>query len=166
MGGAGTGGAGTFGAGTGGAGGYPVFRPGYPLVLPLSALLFDLKTRSFVQNADGTLAHIHPIDQAVAFLVYFQQGSVPSDPTLGNRIQKRVERASPRVIPSIVNDEITRALAPLTANNDIKLLSIVVDVATRGRVLYAVSYVNLRDPSKALKKMPTTIGFASLQAAA
>lgn len=153
-------GAGSFGAGLGHAGMDPlILLAPPPVIVTPRALKFDPRTKQFVRNADGQMADVHPIDQAVAFLLWVEQNSVPSRPSLGARVRARTARADPRLIPGIVTDEVTTTLRPLANRGDITLLSVVVDTATNpGLVAYAATYVNLRDPAlNPRAPIPTTI---------
>lgn len=141
-------GAGSFPAGFGPAGADPVYVAGavIPPVLP-RALKFDPQTRRFVQNADGSMADIHPVDQQVIFLLFFERGSIPSQPTLGTRLRARIERLDPRKVPGVALDEVKQALNPLILAGDVRLVSVVSDTTFPARGLFVVTYVNLRDPA-------------------
>lgn len=141
------------------AGEDPDYVPSPQLATDVVAILFDPSTRQFVQNADGTFAPVHPIDQQVALLLWLQQGNIPSSPTTGNRIRARIRRVDPTTIPAIVTDEVTSALQPLITNGDIRLeapsgvsSAIVVDTSVKGATKIAVYYRNLRLPGSKLRK--------------
>lgn len=141
-------GAGTFSAGSGGAGVDPGYVPPPPPAYTLPrALKFDPSVRQFVQNADGSMADIHPVDAQVAYLLFFEAGSSPSQPTLGTRIRQRTTRVNPKQVPAIVLDEVRSALGKLIAAGDVRLVTVTVDQTSPGAIFYTVSYVNLRDPA-------------------
>ncbi len=141
-------GAGAFPAGLGPAGADPVYVAG-PVVPPVMprALKFDPQTRRFIQNADGSMADVHPVDQQVVFVIFFEKGSIPSQPTLGTRIRARTERCDPNQKLGIALDETRQALAKLISAGDVRLISVVADNTFPARGLYAITYVNLRDPN-------------------
>ena len=141
-------GAGSFPAGMGGAGVDPSYVPlSAPAYTPPRALMFDPRVRQFVQNADGSMADVHPVDAQVVYLLFFEAKSSPSQPALGTRIRKRITRVNPKQIPAIVLDEVKTTLGKLIAAGDITLVSVTVDQNSPGAVFYTVSYVNLRDPA-------------------
>lgn len=111
------------------------------------SIKFDLGTRTFPFNADGTAYDVHPVDQRVAILLWVPQGSLGSSPGIGTRIKARIARVDPRSIPTIVRDEVRNVLQPLIAAGDITLLRIDVDASVPGRAAWAVYYKNLRDTS-------------------
>jgi len=147
--------AGSFGAGVGPAGADPSPVSAPTTARPTRALRYDLATRRFVEDGTGAFVDVHPVDQKVAFLLGTEQGSLPSTPTLGQRYRARVNGVDPKQIPAVVTDETRLALAALLAAGDIDLLDVQTDARVRGRVLIAVTYVNLRDPDRTRKTMQT-----------
>lgn len=135
-------------AGRAGAGIIPGFvGPPPPVIVTPRALKYDVQAKAFVMNADGQMADVHPVDAAVAMALTIEYGSVPSLPTFGTQLRQRVQRADPRQIPNIALTETKRCLQALIDRGDIQLISVQTDTSTRGRVLAAVAYVNLRDPN-------------------
>lgn len=141
-------GAGSFPAGRGRAGFDPAYLPPAPQVITLPrALEYDPSIRGYTMNADGTFVDLHPVDQQVAFLLFPEQGSVPSENDLGTRLRKRLERCDPAQIPNIALDEVRTALKAPIAAGDVLLVSVTTDATVRGRVITKVIYVNLRLPT-------------------
>lgn len=139
-------GAGSYPAGFGMAGVDPAFMPPSPVTPTIAAIQFDPATRQHVQNADGTMAEAHPVDALVVNLLFYEQGSVKSAPTLGQRIRARCNRVDPAKVPAIVTEEVRAVLLPLIQAGDIDLISVDTDTSTPGRLLDAVTYRNLRAP--------------------
>jgi len=139
-------GAGDFPAGVGPAGFDPVADPSAPGSRQPAAILFDLATKRYLFNPDGTAQEIHPVDQAVAFAFGFEQGSCPSTPNVGNRIRAEIRR----LLPSSANKAIDLAklaLKRLTDAGDIQIVAIEPSSPVRGRFIVHVDYVNLRLPT-------------------
>lgn len=139
-------GAGLFPAGLGGAGLNPVQLPSaaQTAAAPPQALLFDPGARGFVTNLDGSIAGVHPVDQSVALAMFFEEGSIPSSPTTGNRFRKLLSRSDPARQQTIVQTEALRCLARLIADKDIALLAAVAYPSAHGRTLVRLEYFNLR----------------------
>lgn len=78
-------GAGSFPAGSGPAGEDPVAAasPASANVPPLAAYL-DLGLRDFLLNADGTIASMHPVDQAVQWSFAIRRGKHKADQNVGH----------------------------------------------------------------------------------
>jgi len=132
-----------------GPAGYDWAVPGAPRVVRTypRALQFDPSTRRYVMNADGSMADVHPVDAQVVARFSFDKASIPSVPTVGNRVRARVNRVDPAKVPSIVQDEVQKVLADLIAKGDVQLVSIIVDSSVPSQVKYGFLYVNLRDPA-------------------
>lgn len=147
-------GAGSSPAGRQPAGLDPVASPsaGGPKAPP-AALWFDLATRKFVQNADGTMASIATEDQQVALALGVILGQVASVPALGNalRLLKRGDNDS---VTSQAIDAVQRGLKALLDRKDISVTDLTVTLPKRGQVLVSVSYLNLRAARNA---PPTTL---------
>jgi hypothetical protein len=143
-------GAGEFPAGAGLAGSDPV-NPASASIFgraPARALTFDLLTRRFLFNSDGSATDTHPVDQKVVLALGVELGALLAAPTIGNRLRARLSRVAPQKIAAIALDEVRVTLKRLLDANDIALLSVDVDGETvRGRVTIAIAYVNLRDPA-------------------
>lgn len=108
------------------------------------ALRFDAATRTFLQNSDGTMASIHPVDQEVTIALGVDQGAIKSASDVGHRI-RRIVRAGGKSLESDVRDAVRLALAKPLARGDIRLLGIDVDAITvRGRIAVIVRYLNVR----------------------
>ena len=138
-------GAGSYAAGTGFAGADPV-APFSAVVTSSTpqAVMFDIGSRTLVQNADGTMKAVHPVDQEVMLCLGVEAGKVSSVPDLGHRI-KRIARAGGPSVVANVQDAVKLALANVLKRKDIQINRIDVDVTTvRGRIVAAVEYLNLR----------------------
>jgi hypothetical protein len=153
-------GTGLFAAGLGRAGTDPVYVPAIatPPTLP-AAVKWDPNARQWVQNADGTMAAVHPVDQIVALRLTLEEGSVPSARSVGNNVRRRIARVAPARVPSIIADEVRLVLSDLIANGDVRVVSITVDQTMPGRVTFAVTYLNLRlvPPVGSEPPQPTTV---------
>lgn len=142
-------GAGNFPAGTGfgeKAGLDPIYVP-TPTVrraLP-QALVFDPGARAYVQNADGTMASIDPVDSEVALLLGIEFGSIPSAATFGQKLRAVLTRTPPARQQAIATQEVSRVLGRLMASGAINLISVAVDSsgAKRGAISIGVTYQNL-----------------------
>jgi hypothetical protein len=109
-------------------------------------LAYNPTVLGFLQNADGTLQGIHPIDQQVALALFIEYGSVSSAPQLGSKFRKVLQRLDPQRVKAVATSELNRCLGALIAQNAILLLSFKVDQTVPGRTLLAVAYTNLKDP--------------------
>lgn len=126
----------------------PVFvAPSTPAAQPFRSVKFDLATRTFVMNTDGSFYDVHPVDQRVAMLLWIGRGSIPSASSVGHRIRQRIARVATQRIPGIVRDEVKNVLRPLIDAGDIQLTRIDVNVSIPGRTEFAAHYKNLRDTS-------------------
>jgi hypothetical protein len=123
----------------------PVVAPSARLTsAPITAGRFDGASRAYVQNADGSIAGIHAVDQEVALALSIEEGALASAVTTGHRIRKIKRSAGPTVVAD-VQDAVRFALRRVLARQDIAIRSIDVDNTTvRGRIVVAVTYVNLR----------------------
>jgi hypothetical protein len=121
-------------------------------VLP-AAILFDLSTRTFPLNADGTFKAIHPVDQQVALALGIQQGAIGSYTKLGNKLRAIKRGGGPQLI-SQVQDAVRQAVAAIVARNDILVTEVAVFTPVRGQITLSFTYVNLRLSPTAL---PNTI---------
>lgn len=141
-------GAGNFPAGVGPAGLDPVYvaTPTTPGTFP-TALAFDPGLRGYVQNADGTMKSIDPVDAEVALLLGIEQGSIPSAATLGQKLRAVLTRTPPSKQKAIATQEVLRVLGPLlnAASPTIALINVAVDSsgAKRGAISIGITYQNL-----------------------
>lgn len=147
------------GAGTGLAGYTPA---GFDAVVTLTdarkpdaarALLFDLVTRVFPENPDGSLQEVHWVDAAVALQIGFELGGIPAAPTVGlnTKLFKRLPRTTARMT---VQNEVRRALKRLIDDGDIELLSVDVSLSP-GRLGIELRYINNR--LQTATRQPTTL---------
>lgn len=143
----------------------PVYLPvPTPPPAQIVAIKFDPQTRRFVQNANGSFVSVHPVDQRVALLLWIEQGDIPSAPTVGRRIRKRIARVDPAVIPQIAFDAVRTTLQPVIDAGDIRLgdpgaatqavrRGVDVDTSVRGQAKIAVYYINLRLPVPTMRTL-------------
>jgi hypothetical protein len=131
-----------------GGAGLPLFpassTPGAPQT-PL-ALQFDPTIPGFVQNADGTMTSIHPVDQKVALALFIEYGSISSAPTVGNKLRTLLNRVQPEQVNAIAGAELSRCLGPFIGAGEITLTGFTVTQTGSGRTSLSVAYVNLKDP--------------------
>jgi phage baseplate assembly protein W len=99
-----------------------------------------------VQNTNGTLSGVHPVDQQVALALFIELGSIPSAPEIGSKLRTVLSRTDPQQAYQTALDEVNRALALLYAQKAITLLSFALDQSTPGRSILAIGYTNLLDP--------------------
>ena len=109
---------------------------------PPQALQYDLATRRFVQNADGSMASVHPIDQQVDLAMGIALGSLPGTPTQGNRL-RRIQRAAGQTLQREVEDAVYDALNLLTTAKKITVLAVLVATPAPGQVIVQLVYVNM-----------------------
>jgi hypothetical protein len=142
-------GAGSFPAGYGPAGFDPAFVPDVrPAPFMPRALVYQPTTQRFeLFDKNGNQVDIHPVDQIVAVRCFIERGSSPSNPTLGDRLRALTARKDPRQVPQIALQEVRRLLGDLVTAGDIKVTSVYVDQSIPGRKQFAITYVNLRDPT-------------------
>ena len=126
----------------------PVVGPSVRL-LPgqIAAAQFDGASRAFLQNADGSISGIHPVDQEVALALSLEDGAIGSlsgAKAVGHRLRKIKRSQGPTVVAD-AQDAVRYALRRVIARHDISIQSIDVDNTTvRGRIVVAVAYINLR----------------------
>ncbi len=139
-------GAGSSPAGIAPAGSDPAEKTGQAVGkrTPLVAY-FDIKVRGFPRDpTTGKILLVHWVDQAVALAMGVTEGTLKSQPSLGNRI-RLIKRNSGRRIASQVEDEVKRCLRALIERGDIGITQIYVDaVSKRSQLLVALDYVNRR----------------------
>ena len=136
-------GVGWFPAGIGPAGYDPVIPPDAPRdVRPPAALQFDGQTRDFPLNATGFYKESHPVDQRVALALSISRGAIAAAPDVGNKL-RTIRRVSPAVAETLAKQYIREALADLTAAKSIRVDQIKIDLSVPGRLMFAVTYLNL-----------------------
>jgi hypothetical protein len=114
--------------------------PAYP-----TALAFDPSVRQYVQNADGTMESLDPVDAAVALALGIEFGKLPSAATFGQKLRTILNRVSPARQQNIATQEVLRVLGTLISNGDITLRSVTVQTAgSLGQTSVTVNYTNLR----------------------
>jgi hypothetical protein len=130
-------------AGVGPAGYNPVVPPNAPRdVRPPAALLFDGGTRDFPLDENGFYRAIHPVDQKVALALCVSRGAIAAVPGIGNKL-RTIQRVRRDVAITLVNNYVREALADLIAAKSIQVDKIEVDPDVPGRLLFAVTYLNL-----------------------
>lgn len=136
-------GAGDYLAGDGLAGFDPAMVPAPPPTHVAGRVaLYDPATRDFRRLADGTIATVHPVDQAAALAAGVAAGSIASATSIGNELG-----AIPFLGTDFVaraTDAVRRAFAALVARGDVALLAI--DAEQPGETASAtfITYRNLR----------------------
>lgn len=147
--------AGSFGAGVGPAGLDPVALPSARLVLPPPApILFQLGTRGFVQNDDGTLQTVaNEVDQAVELALGIGVGTIASMPALGNTF-RQITRIDPTKRQATAESVVRNALANLIAKKYVLVTAVTLQPPDGlGRFPVAVTYFN----AFRVANVPTTI---------
>lgn len=136
-------GIGWFPAGFGPAGYDPVVPPNAPRdVRPPAALLFDGETRDFPLDANGFYREVHPVDQRVALALCISRGAIASVPGIGNKL-RTIQRVRRDVAETLARNYINEALAEMLSSKSIRIEKITIDTAVAGRLLFAVTYLNL-----------------------
>lgn len=152
-------GLGSFPLGTSPLGLDPVYKPA-PAAPPIGprAVKYDPSIRQFVLvDALGNAVDVHPVDQIVALRLTTYQGQSPSEADLGTKLRQiSASGLSAARAQDAANAEIARVLQDLTDAGDILLRSTVSDFSVPGRAMFAVTYVNLRDPNNN-KRYPTAL---------
>ena len=148
-------------AGFGPAGANPVLPPGaspptglqalqyYAQALGIATplvLAYNPQVNGFVQNTDGSLQGVHPVDQQVALALFIEYGSISSAPTVGSKFRQVLNRVDPQRGLSVATSELNRCLGSLIAQNAILIQNFIVEQQQPGRWLLAVAYTNLKDP--------------------
>ena len=130
-------------AGLGRLGYDPQIPPSAPRnVRPPAALRFDGQTRDFPLNADGFYEESHPVDQEVALILCVSRGAIASVSSVGNKL-RTISRVSRSVAETLARSYIREGLAPLVARKAIEVQDISIDQSVPGRLLFAVTYLNL-----------------------
>lgn len=130
-------------AGMGLAGYAPIIPPSAPrIVNPPAALRFDGGSRDFPLDANGFYQESHPVDQEVALVLSISRGAIASDSSVGNKL-RTISRVSPRVAETLARSYIREGLAPLVARKSIEIQDVSIDQSVPGRLLFAVTYLNL-----------------------
>ena len=124
------------------------------------AMQFDPGLRQFVQNADGSMASIHPVDQKVALALGIENGSIPSATSQGHKIRQLLNRLDPSKRPQVATQEVRRVLADMITAGDVILVLVAVDASRGDSTRVNVTYVNTRlatyNPANPLVGQTTT----------
>ncbi len=147
-------GAGTFAAGAGLAGAdlQSLSLAAVPMV---QAAQYDPRLRVIVQNADGTTAEVHPVDQTVAYCLTIKLGTISSDPTRGFDWDK-LKATAPQARQHAATDLVKRALAKPLAAGDVTIVSVQLR-QDLGRLAVVTNYINNRLPNA--QQVPFTATF-------
>jgi hypothetical protein len=137
-------GIGAFPAGSTPAGYDPVIPAGAPRrVVPPPALKFDGATRDFPLDENGFYQASHPVDQQAALALCVSRGAIASVSSIGNKL-RTISRVSPAVAETLAKTYIREGLASLTSAKSIEVIQpIQIDLSVPGRLMFAVSYLNL-----------------------
>lgn len=144
-------GAGDFCAGDGDAGEDPVAPPSPASDnVPPAAAYLDLGSKNFLLNADGTMASMHPVDQAVQWSFAIRRGTHKADQRIGHTFfqappltgaakQKDLEARAQDAFP----------FSKLIAQKDVQFIGVTVADPKKGETGIVVAYRNLRlDPTQ------------------
>lgn len=130
-------------AGLGLAGYDPQIPPGAPRnVQPPAALRFDGASRDFPLDANGFYQESHSVDQEVDLVLCVSRGAIASASSVGNKL-RTISRVSKSVAEALARTYIREGLAPLVAAKSIQVQDIAIDQSVPGRLLFAVTYLNL-----------------------
>jgi phage gp46-like protein len=136
----------SFGAylcGIGLAGFAPIIPPNAPRrVSPPAALLFDGSSRDFPLDENGFYQESHPVDQEVSLALCISRGAIASASGVGNKL-RTISRVSQSVAEALARAYIRDALASLVSRKAIEVQNVTIDTTVPGRLLYAVTYLNL-----------------------
>jgi hypothetical protein len=150
-------GVGWYPAGLGPAGYDPVVPPNAPRdVRPPAALMFDGQTRDFPLDDNGFYREVHPVDQRVALALSISRGAIASVPGIGNKL-RTIQRVRPNVAETLARNYINEALAELLRAKSIHIEKITIDTGVAGRLLFAVTYLNLELAYLTQNKAFTTV---------
>lgn len=129
--------------GIGFAGFAPVIPPGAPRrVSPPAALLFDGASRDFPLDENGFYRESHPVDQEVSLALCISRGAIASASSVGNKL-RTISRVSQSVAEALARSYIRDALASLVSRKAIEVQNVTIDTTVPGRLLFAVTYLNL-----------------------
>lgn len=114
------------------------------LTVPPQAAMYDLKTKAFpLDEDDGTIVSVHPIDQIVALRVSMPLGTIKSLPTLGHEFAK-LSRLAPDKVQPAAERLVTAMYADLVKRGDITILGVRTATPVRGNNQVGIDYVNNR----------------------
>jgi hypothetical protein len=121
----------------------PVIPPDAPRdVSPPAALRFDGQSRDYLLDANGFYNSSHPVDQKVALALSVSRGAIAAAPEIGNKL-RTIKRVTATVATTLAKQYIRECLAEFTAAKSIEILDIQIDTSVPGRLLFAVTYLNL-----------------------
>lgn len=144
-------------AGIGPAGYSPVVPPDAPRdVRPPAALYLDGQTRDFPLDANGFYQEVHPVDQKVELQLCLPRGAIASVPGIGNKL-RTIQRVRQDVAITLAQSHLREALADLLSAKSIQIQQIKIDVDVPGRLLFAVTYLNLELAFLSESKAFTTV---------
>lgn len=127
-----------------------------PAAVPMAnAAQYDPRLRVIVQNADGTVATVHQVDQVVAYNLTLKLGTIASDPTRGFDWNK-LKATAPQARQHAAVDLVKRALAAPLAAGDVTVVSVQL-VQSLGRLAVVTNYINNRLPNA--QQVPFTAAF-------
>lgn len=105
-------------------------------------MLFDGQTRDFPLDDNGFYREVHPVDQKVEIALCISRGAIASVPGIGNKL-RTIQRVRAAVAETLCRNFINEALADLLKSKSIEIQNIAIDTSVAGRLLYAVTYLNL-----------------------
>lgn len=122
----------------------PVHETATSYVPPL-APLYDIRTRSFPLNIDGTLKGINPIDQMMALALGMINGQIKGVASQGTNYKSLSRLAPDQLQPAAENIVLTQTIvARLVQNGDVTILTITTFVVSPGSNQVGVEYLNNR----------------------
>lgn len=113
--------------------------------VPPLAPLFDIGTRSFPINPDGTLKGVHPIDQMMALALGIINGTIKGVVSQGTKYNSLSRLADVQLQPAaekIVFGQ--KIVANLVRNSDVTILNVKTFVLAPGNNQVGVDYINNR----------------------
>lgn len=116
------------------------FKPN--LVLP-QAMQIDGTTRDFVQNEDGQMASVHPVDQRVHVALTYRLGSIGSAADIGSGV-RNIQHLRQEKINRQVQGAVGLALSAMIDNGDVVVQSVEGQIQDHGRLVTVVDYVNMK----------------------
>lgn len=112
---------------------------------PPPAIAYNVGTRAYTQQPDGTLLRIDATDADVALLLGIEQGSIASAPSFGHRLRRVLDRVAPQYHQARAAQETARVLLPLTSAGRVQIPRVVVDSSRYklGTAAVGITYQNL-----------------------
>lgn len=107
-----------------------------------AALAFDGQTKNFKLSAEGGYEGQHPVDAKFWLVMRTALASIRSAVHIGQGVSN-IAYIDPRTIQATVVDYVRVAAQPMVRAGEVRVESVEVDTAVRGRIVFRVTYVNL-----------------------